>query len=116
VATYGAGRYGTGSFGDLTIMATAWPPPGIPQPPFECAGIEQARALRGMGWTWRNPTNAERNLYFTPARCSRGHTVTGIIIQFEDAGQVYPFARCDAGGNETKHFLMLWPPYEWPEP
>lgn len=96
-------------------MLEGWPPAGFGKPPFEFASIQIALDMKGqLGYDWRNASNAERNLYFANARCSRGHTVAGVILIVD--GIEYPFARCEAPPGEVKHFLVLWPPYEVPEP
>ncbi len=95
-----------------------WPPAGVATPPFQCSGIVAARFLKGsQGWDWRDPTTAERTAWFTPARCSRDHTVTGIVVVGPD-GTLYPLALCDAPADEKRHFLILWdgPYFEYPEP
>lgn len=97
-----------------------WPPAGVPTPPFESSSLEAAVSLlrylkQKYGWDTRNPTNAERNAIFDPARCSQGHTVTGLMVVAPD-GTLYPFARCNAPAQQTSMFLMLWEPYEYPEP
>lgn len=84
-----------------------WPPPEYPNGVFWSNALDMIIDLRAAGWTLRVPTTAERNLYFTSARCDEGHQVVGrMAVSPSDAS--YPFAICNNAAH--RQLLVLWGP------
>lgn len=91
------------------LTAPSWPPPGYTI--LEAYTIDHAlEVIEDLGWSWRNPTQAENNEFFDAARCERGHRVDGVmVIDARAGGLAYPFARC-RGPERTG--MALWYPYD----
>ena len=89
--------------------APSWPPPEISATWFSAGDLRcLVSVLLKAGFTHVTPTTAERNLYFTNARCDHGHTVLGRMLISPSGGR-YPVGIC----NNATHLdvLVLWPPY-----